>query len=61
VATLEAFCRTGSLSQAAVAPHRHDSSVAGRLAHIEDALDWRLDELGDRFRARLARRLAERG
>jgi hypothetical protein len=64
VATLEAFCRTGSLRQAAVTLHRHHSSVATRLAHVEDALGWRLDEPGDRFRARLAllaRRLADRG
>jgi DNA-binding transcriptional LysR family regulator len=64
VAALEAFCRTGSLRQAAVTLHRHHSSVAARLAHVEDALGWRLDEPGDRFRARLAllaRRLAERG
>jgi len=63
VAALEAFCRTGSLRQAAVALHRHHSSVAARLAHVEDALGWRLDEPGDRFRARLAllaRRLAHR-
>lgn len=64
VAALEAFCRTGSLRQAAVTLHRHHSSVAARLAHVEDALGWRLDEPGDRFRARLAllaRRLAGRG
>ncbi|WP_370941834.1 PucR family transcriptional regulator [Amycolatopsis sp. cg5] len=64
VATLEAFCRTGSLRQAALALHRHHSSVATRLAHVEEALGWRLDEPGDRFRARLAllaRRLAQRG
>lgn len=61
VATLEAFCRTGSLRQAAVALHLHHSSVAARLAHVEDALGWRLDEPQGRFRARmalLARRLA---
>jgi PucR-like helix-turn-helix protein len=60
VATLEAFCRTGSLRQAAAALHLHHSSVAGRLAHIEDALGLRLDEPDGRFRARLgvvARRL----
>ncbi|WP_067905101.1 PucR family transcriptional regulator [Nocardia vaccinii] len=64
VAALEAYCRTGSLRQAAITLHRHHSSVAARLAHVEDALGWRLDEPGDRFRARLAllaRRLAERG
>jgi hypothetical protein len=61
VATLEAFCRTGSLRQAAAALHLHHSSVAGRLAHVEDALGLRLDEPDGRFRARLAvlaRRLA---
>ncbi|WP_051791427.1 PucR family transcriptional regulator [Amycolatopsis jejuensis] len=60
--TLEAFCRTGSLRQAAVALHRHHSSVAARLAHVEDALGWSLDEPAGRFRARLAllaRRLAD--
>ncbi|MEV4596949.1 helix-turn-helix domain-containing protein [Amycolatopsis sp. NPDC049253] len=61
--TLEAFCRTGSLRQAAVALHRHHSSVATRLAHAEDALGWPLDDPAGRFRARLAllaRRLAHR-
>jgi hypothetical protein len=61
VATLEAFCRTGSLRQAAAALHLHHSSVAARLAHVEDALGLRLDEPDGRFRARLAvlaRRLA---
>lgn len=60
--TLEAFCRTGSLRQAAIALHRHHSSVAARLAHVEDALGWSLDDPAGRFRARLAlvaRRLAE--
>jgi DNA-binding PucR family transcriptional regulator len=61
VATLEAFCRTGSLRQAAAALHLHHSSVAARLAHVEDALGLRLDDPDGRFRARLAvvaRRLA---
>ncbi|WP_432853166.1 PucR family transcriptional regulator [Amycolatopsis sp. CA-161197] len=60
---LEAFCRTGSLRQAAVALHRHHSSVATRLAHVEDALGWPLDDPASRFRTRLAllaRRLAHR-
>ncbi|MFB9931719.1 helix-turn-helix domain-containing protein [Amycolatopsis halotolerans] len=60
--TLEAFCRTGSLRQAAIALHRHHSSVAARLAQVEDALGWTLDDPAGRFRARLAlaaRRLAE--
>jgi hypothetical protein len=62
IATLEAFCRSGSLRRAAVTLHRHHSSVATRLAHVEDALGWRLDDAGDQFRARfalLARRLAD--
>ncbi len=54
VDTLEAFCRTGSLRQAALALHLHHSSVAARLAHVEDALGWRLDEPQSRFRARMA-------
>lgn len=61
VAALDAFCRTGSLRQAAAALYLHHSSVAARLAHVEDALGWHLDEPGDRFRAQLAlwaRRLA---
>jgi DNA-binding PucR family transcriptional regulator len=61
VAALEAFCRTGSLRQAAAVLHLHHSSVAGRLAHVEDALGWRLDDPQGRLRARvalLARRLA---
>jgi len=61
VAALEAFCRTGSLRQAATVLHLHHSSVAARLAHVEAALGRRLDEPDDRFRARLAvlaRRLA---
>jgi len=61
VAALDAFCRTGSLRQAATALHLHHSSVAARLAHVEQALGWRLDSPDARFRARLAllaRRLA---
>jgi sugar diacid utilization regulator len=61
VAALEAFCRTGSLRKAAVLLHLHHSSVADRLAHVENQLGWSLDEPRDRFRARfalLARRLA---
>lgn len=58
---LEAFCRAGSLRQAAAGLHLHHSSVAARIAHLEDILGWRLDEPEGRFRARLAllaRRLA---
>jgi hypothetical protein len=61
IAALEAFCRTGSLRKAAALLHLHHSSVADRLAHVENRLGWNLDEPRDRFRARfalLARRLA---
>ncbi|HWN33871.1 MAG TPA: helix-turn-helix domain-containing protein [Pseudonocardia sp.] len=61
VAALDAFCRTGSLRQAAAELHLHHSSVAARLARVEQAVGWGLDNPGDRFRARLAlvaRRLA---
>lgn len=62
VATLEAFCRTGSLRQAAAQLHLHHSSVAARLAHVEQALGWRVEQPTGRFRAQfalLARRLAD--
>ncbi len=61
VAALEVYCQTGSLRAAAIALHRHHSSVAARLAHIEDLLGWSLDSGEGRFRAQLsllARRLA---
>ncbi|WP_055586990.1 PucR family transcriptional regulator [Peterkaempfera griseoplana] len=54
IAALAAFCRTGSLRQAAAGLHLHHSSVAARLAHVEDAMGWRLRDPQDRFRAQLA-------
>ncbi|MDQ0786496.1 CdaR family transcriptional regulator [Streptomyces sp. B3I8] len=54
VDALSAFCRTGSLRQAAAELHLHHSSVATRLARVEAVTGWRLREAGDRFRARLA-------
>jgi sugar diacid utilization regulator len=63
IAALEAFCRAGSLRQAARVLHRHHSSVASRLSHVEDAMGWDLDDPADRFRARLtllARRLVDK-
>ena len=54
VAALEAFCQTGSLRQAAAALHLHHSSVAARLAHVEQAMGWRMDSPDGQFRARLA-------
>ncbi|MDT3439370.1 helix-turn-helix domain-containing protein [Pseudofrankia sp. BMG5.37] len=61
IAVLEAYCRATSLRQAAAVLYLHHSSVAARVAHLEDILGWRLDEPEGRFRARLAllaRRLA---
>lgn len=61
IAVLEAYCQANSLRQAAAVLHMHHSSVAARVAHLEDVLGWRLDEPEGRFRARLAllaRRLA---
>ncbi|WP_007509149.1 PucR family transcriptional regulator [Pseudofrankia saprophytica] len=61
IAVLEAYCRASSLRQGAAVLHLHHSSVAARVAHLEDVLGWRLDEPEGRFRARLAllaRRLA---
>ncbi|GAA2443213.1 helix-turn-helix domain-containing protein [Streptomyces macrosporus] len=54
LAALAAFCRTGSLRQAAAELHLHHSSVAARLAHVERELGWRLRDPRDRFRAQLA-------
>ncbi|MFI1856162.1 PucR family transcriptional regulator [Streptomyces sp. NPDC020480] len=54
IAALAAFCRTGSLRQAAAELHLHHSSVAARLAHVEAALGWRLRDPEHRFRAQLA-------
>jgi sugar diacid utilization regulator len=61
IATLEAFCLTGSLRQAAEVLYIHHSTVAVRLSRVESALGWRLDDPADRFKAQfalLARRLA---
>nr|THJ66122.1 PucR family transcriptional regulator [Rhodococcus qingshengii] len=61
VEVLEAFCRAGSLRQAAVVLHMHHSSVAARLANISRGLGWPLDGPDGLFRTRLAltgRRLA---
>ncbi|MDT0318679.1 helix-turn-helix domain-containing protein [Streptomyces millisiae] len=61
LAALAAFCRTGSLRQAAAELHLHHSSVAARLGHVQAATGWRLRDPAHRFRAQLAlyaRRLA---
>jgi hypothetical protein len=49
-----AFCRTGTLRQAAAELHLHHSTVAVRLAQVESALGWHLTDPRDRFRAQLA-------
>lgn len=54
LAALGAFCRTGTLRQAAAELHLHHSSVAARLTRVEKELGWRLREPQDRFRAQLA-------
>lgn len=53
-AALAAFCRTGTLRQAAAELHLHHSSVAARLARVEKAFGWNLRDPHDRFRAQLA-------
>ena len=61
ISALEAFCRTGSLRQAAQQLYLHHSTVAARLARIEETMGWHLDDPVDRFRAQFtlwARRLA---
>ncbi|WP_407916871.1 PucR family transcriptional regulator [Kitasatospora sp. NE20-6] len=54
IAALAAFCRTGSLRQAAAELHLHHSSVAARLARVEEGTGWQLRDPQDRFRAQLA-------
>lgn len=54
LAALSAFCRTGTLRQAAAELHLHHSSVAARLAHVEKEFGWSLRDPQDRFRAQLA-------
>ncbi|MGW1785670.1 helix-turn-helix domain-containing protein [Streptomyces sp. NPDC002143] len=51
---LATFCRAGTLRQAAVDLHLHHSSVAARLAQAEAALNLRLADPADRFRAQFA-------
>jgi sugar diacid utilization regulator len=54
VQVLDVFCQTGSYRAAAIALYMHHSSVASRLAHVEDALGWPLDTADGRFRATVA-------
>ncbi len=63
IATLEAYCRTGSLRRTAQVLYLHHSTVSFRLARIEEAMNWQLDDPAERFRAQFAlwaRRLLHR-
>ena len=51
VQALDVFCQTGSYRAAASALYLHHSSVASRLAHVEEALGLLLDTPEGRFRA----------
>jgi hypothetical protein len=52
--TLEAYCATGSLRQAADILHLHHTSVARRLHHIEKILGIELTQPAGLMRARIA-------
>lgn len=52
--TLDAYCTTGSLHQAAEFLHLHHSSVARRLGYIGKTLSIELTEPTGMTRARLA-------
>jgi len=54
VAVLDAFCATGSARKAAIALHRHHSTVPARLAHAESVLGFPVDTPAGRFRLHLA-------
>ena len=54
IATLEAYCRTGSLRRTAQLLYVHHSTVSSRLARIEEAMNWHLDDPAVRFRAQFA-------
>ncbi|MBU3064243.1 helix-turn-helix domain-containing protein [Nocardia sp. NEAU-G5] len=53
VDTLEAFCVFGSLRRTATELHLHHSTVAARIAQVEAALGWDVDNAVDRFTATL--------
>jgi hypothetical protein len=53
VATFEAFCMYGSLRRTATELHVHHTTVAARLARVERAMGWHLDDPLDRFKAML--------
>ncbi|KJK42721.1 hypothetical protein UK23_35920 [Lentzea aerocolonigenes] len=54
ITALEALVATGSVRQAAVALHRHHSTMTARLARAESMLGFELDSASGRFRLHLA-------
>jgi hypothetical protein len=54
LAVLDALCATGSARKAAIALHRHHSTVPARLAHAESVLGFPLDAPAGRFRLHVA-------
>lgn len=54
VATVEAFCKYGSLRRTAEELYVHHSTVATRLAHVSAQMGWDFDDPMDRFIATLA-------
>jgi hypothetical protein len=54
IATLEVYCRTGSLRRTAEKLYLHHSTVSFRLARIEESMAWHLGDPAGRFRAQLA-------
>ncbi|MCR6483973.1 helix-turn-helix domain-containing protein [Amycolatopsis sp. OK19-0408] len=54
LATLTALCATGSARKAAVAVHRHHSTMPARLARAEAVLGFDVDTPAGRFRLHLA-------
>ena len=54
IATLEAYCRTGSLRRTAQVLFLHHSSVSSRLARIEEVMNLHLEDPAERFRAQFA-------
>ncbi|WP_396906545.1 PucR family transcriptional regulator [Mycolicibacterium phlei] len=49
VATVEAFCKYGSLRRTADELYVHHSTVATRLAHVSARMGWDFDDPMDRF------------
>lgn len=50
----EALCRNGSLRQAAASLHMHHSTVATRIARVEQKMGWDLGSPSSVLRASIA-------